>query len=78
MVILTQEVGLTRSVGALSVGSLCHFPNVRIHLTVEIGDAVSVATSVSSTFVVDGACIERAHRIVRSDEVVACATFVTQ
>ena len=78
MVILTQEVGLTRSVGALSIGSLCHFPNVRIHLTVEIGDAVSVATSVSSTFVVDGTCIERAHRIVRRDEVVACATFVTQ
>ena len=78
MIILAHEIGLTGSVSALSVGSLSHLPYFRIHLTVEVGDTSIVATSVGGTFVVDGACIERAHCIVRSDKVIACATFVTQ
>ena len=78
VVIFAHEVGLTGSVGALFVGSLRHLPHVRIHPTVEVGDASRVTTSVGGSFVVDGTCIERAHSVVSGDEVVACATFVTQ
>ena len=78
MVILAHEIGLTGSVSTLFVGSLSHLPYFRIHLTVEVGDTSFVTTSVGGAFVVDGAWIERAHGIVCSDEVVACATFVTQ
>ena len=78
VVVFAHEIRLTRSVGAASVGSLRYFPHVRIHLTVEVGDTSIVTTSVGGAFVVDGACIERAHCVVRSDEVIACAAFVTQ
>ena len=75
VVIFAHEEGL---VACVVVGKSLHVVQVRVHFGVEVRDAVEVTACIGGSLVVNGTGVEGTCCVVRGNEVVACARFVTE
>ena len=67
-----------RLVACVVVGKSLHVVQVRVHFGVEVRDAGEVTACIGGSLVVNGTGVEGTCCVVRGNEVVACARFVTE